>query len=162
MVSDAALLTALLNDSLVAAEHESAATLDSLVTAYEEALETSFVTPRERDTVVKQIRKMALFHRAYEKHKHVAAEKSVGMRIDILATRLSATVPGEDTGVRLDETMMEVATQVMGDPTSDAVGERAKPRSKRRAGKAATKPATQSATKARPAKPPAESARKKK
>ena len=131
MVPDAALLTALLNDSLTAAENESAATLDKLVSEYQDALESSLVTPKERDNVVRQIRKMAMFHRAYEKHGKVLPAKSVGRRIELLANRLSAAVLPEDAATRVDETSMEVATQVVGDPT-------AKPARRKRA--AAKKP----------------------
>jgi hypothetical protein len=112
MVPDAALLTALLNDSLIDAAQDSRATLDALVAAYEDALETSLVTPKERDTVVKQIRKMALFHRAYEKHNKVPPAQSVGARIEMLANRLTLVMPTDENVPPPDETAMEVATQV--------------------------------------------------
>jgi hypothetical protein len=154
MVPDAALLTALLNDSLMAASKDSDTTLDSLVASYEDALETAVVTPKERDTVVKQIRKMALFHRAYEKHKRVPVDNSVGARIEVLANRLSALSPPDDEGVRVDEMAMEVATQVTTDPTATAAAPRAKA-SRKSAGKS---PAVKSA--ARRAVKPAGAARK--
>ena len=89
MVSDAALVTALLDNSLTAAAASSDAALDSLAGAYEDALQTAQVTPKERDSVVEQIRLMALFHRAYEKHRRLGAAKSVGVRLALLADRLS-------------------------------------------------------------------------
>lgn len=90
LVADAALVTALLDDSLIAAkERASEAALEALVSGYENALRTALVTPRERDTVVKQIQLMALFHRAYEKHRRVAAARSVSRRLDTLAQRLA-------------------------------------------------------------------------
>jgi len=132
MVPDAALLTALLNDSLTTASKESDATLDALVSAYEDALETSLVTPKERDTVVKQIRKMALFHKAHEKHSRIPQERSVGARIDVLASRLTVVMLPDDEGVSVDETAMEVATQMV---------EKSPPKKARRA-KSAVKTAT--------------------
>ncbi|MBW8832171.1 MAG: hypothetical protein JF606_22715, partial [Burkholderiales bacterium] len=126
--------TALLNDSLTAASKESDATLDALVSAYEDALETALVTPKERDAVVKQTRKMALFHKAHEKHSRIPQERSVGARIEVLASRLTAVMLPDDEGVSVDETALEVATQVV---------EKLPPKKARRAksaAKAAAKP----------------------
>jgi CHAT domain-containing protein len=94
MVADATLVAALLDDSLKAAAGSDAA-LDSLVNGYEDALQTALVTPKERDSVVKQIRLMALFHRAYEKRRRVPSAESIGARLDRLADRLSA--PGGES-----------------------------------------------------------------
>jgi CHAT domain-containing protein/pimeloyl-ACP methyl ester carboxylesterase len=131
MVPDAQLLTALLNDSLVDAAEGSAATLDALVNAYEEALATSFVTPKERDTVVKQIRKMALFHRAYEKRNKVKPARSVGARIEMLASRLNLVTPPEEETVRVDDIAMDVATQVAVPPVPRKRTAKAKPAAKK-------------------------------
>ncbi|MFL5337981.1 MAG: tetratricopeptide repeat-containing protein, partial [Geminicoccaceae bacterium] len=125
MVPDAALLTALLNDSLIDAAQDSRATLDALVAAYEDALETSLVTPKERDTVVKQIRKMALFHRAYEKHNKVPPAQSVGARIEMLANRLTLLMPSDDNAPPPDETSMEVAGRVSEPAKKKAAGAKA-------------------------------------
>ncbi|WP_280154423.1 CHAT domain-containing protein [Piscinibacter sp. XHJ-5] len=89
MVADAALVTALLDDSLAAAASGSDAALEGLVAGYDDALQSAIVTPRERDSVVKQIRLMALLHRAYETAGSVSAAKSVSARLDLLADRLS-------------------------------------------------------------------------
>jgi hypothetical protein len=133
MVPDAQLLIALLNDSLVDAAEGSAATLDALVAAYEEALATSFVTPKERDIVVKQIRKMALFHRAYEKHDKVSPPRSVGARIELLANRLNQVIPPEEEeAMRVDDISMEVATQVaLPAPRKKRAAKKAKPVAKK-------------------------------
>lgn len=90
MVSDARLLTALLSDSLGAAQG-SDAEVDVIAQAYEDALQTALVTPKERDSVVKQIRLMALFHLAYEKRRRVGEGRSVGLRLERLAARLRGT-----------------------------------------------------------------------
>jgi CHAT domain-containing protein/triacylglycerol esterase/lipase EstA (alpha/beta hydrolase family) len=92
MVADAALLTSLLNDSLVAAMSGSDSALDGLVASYEDALQSAVVTPRERDAVVRQIRLMALFHQAYENEGLVPQERSVSARLGVLADRLGGPV----------------------------------------------------------------------
>jgi len=92
MVPDAALLAALLDDSLAVTTRGDAA-FDSLVSGYLDALQTVLATPKERDSVVQQIRLIALFHRAYEKHKRAGAAKSVGARLELLADRLSDSGP---------------------------------------------------------------------
>ncbi len=88
MYADAALVSALLDDSLAAAVSGSGAALEGLVSGYEDALDSTLVTPRERDSVVRQIRLMALFHRAYERARNAPAGESVGNRLDLLADRL--------------------------------------------------------------------------
>ena len=70
-------------------EPGSDAALDSLVCGYEDALDSTILTPRERDSAVRQIRLMALFHRAYEKARTAPAAESVGDRLDHLADRLN-------------------------------------------------------------------------
>jgi len=97
MVADAALLAALLNDSLLAAATDGDGALEGLVSGYEDALQTAFVTPKERDSVVKQILLMALFHRAYEKHRRAGVIGSTGARLELLAQRLSGN-GGADFG----------------------------------------------------------------
>lgn len=89
MVADAALVGALLDDSLAAAAAGNDAALQGLVAGYQDALRTAMVTPKERDTVVKQIRFMALFHRAYEKRRGLKGRAGVGARLELLADRLS-------------------------------------------------------------------------
>ena len=89
MYADAGLVAALLDDSLAAAVTASNAALDSLVCGYEDALDSTILTPRERDSAVRQIRLMALFHHAYEKARTAPATESVGDRLDHLADRLS-------------------------------------------------------------------------
>lgn len=131
MVPDAQLLTALLNDSLVDAAEDSTATLDALVNAYEEALATSFVTPKERDTVVKQIRKMALFHRAYEKRDKVPPARSVGARIETLANRLDLVRPPDAQTVPVDDIALDLATQVTPPAPRRKPGAKAKPSAKK-------------------------------
>ncbi len=90
MVADAALVTALLDGSLAAAPPDGDVTLDRLGSGYEDALQSALVTPRERDSVVAQIKMMALFHRALEQAAGNDSAASVGSRLEALGQRLAA------------------------------------------------------------------------
>jgi CHAT domain-containing protein len=89
MYADAALVAALLDDSLAVAVTGGDAALERLVSGYEDALDTTLVTPRERDSAVRQIRLMALFHHAHEKARSAPVGVSVGDQLAQLADRLS-------------------------------------------------------------------------
>ncbi len=130
MVPDAALVGALLAGTLAKASAGDA-TLDGLIAGYEDALRTALVTPKERDTVVKQIRFMALFHRAYEKHGHVDAPNSVGSRLERLADRLSPPTPDDgvdDSGD--DGPASSAASDALGATQGGMPKEKARPSSK--------------------------------
>jgi len=129
MVADATLVAALLDDSLKAAAGSDAA-LDGLVNSYEDALQTALVTPKERDSVVMQIRLMALFHRAYEKRRRVPVAESIGARLDRLADRLSAP-----SGASVDSAAPETDTA----PPDEAPAPKRRAPRKRRTTPAAAK-----------------------
>ncbi|HUG21790.1 CHAT domain-containing protein [Piscinibacter sp.] len=106
MVADAALVAALLDGSLAAAAGRDAA-IGALAISYENAMRVALITPRERDSVVGQIRLMALFHHAYAKHGKTPQSRSLGVRLDALADRLGAAdstpEPAPDDDAAADE-----------------------------------------------------------
>ena len=89
MVADAALVAALLDDSLAAAGTSGDPALARIALAYEDALQSALVTPKERDQVLQQIQFMALFHQAYEKASGKASNTTLGSRLAALSQRLS-------------------------------------------------------------------------
>jgi hypothetical protein len=89
MVAEASLIIALLDDSLAAPGELGEPVLARIALAYEDALQSALVTPKERDLVLQQIQFMALFHQAYEKAIGKASPTSVGARLALLAQRLS-------------------------------------------------------------------------
>ncbi len=88
MVADASLLVALLNESLVQGGTAGDATVEEIARAYEDCLHGTLITPKERDSVVRQIALMGLFFRAYEKAAGNTAEPTTGSRMQALAQRL--------------------------------------------------------------------------
>ncbi len=151
MFADAALVAALLDDSLAAAVSGSGAALEGLVSGYEDALDIAVVTPRKRDSVVKQIRLMALFHHAYEKARGTRPGESVGDRLELLADHLS--VGSGEAAHKSGEARESDATTRPGDPppssepeTPAAPGSAPKP-----AKKVVKKAANKAAKKAAPA-----------
>jgi hypothetical protein len=89
MVADATLVIALLDGSLAMQGSAGDPALARIAAAYEDALESALVTPRERDLVLQQIKFMALFHQAYEKASGTATDASLGTRLAALSQRLS-------------------------------------------------------------------------
>jgi len=88
VVADAALLTALLEQSLAAMDASGDHALDTLAAAYDEVLRNALLTPRERDSVLRQVALAALFHQALEQAQGTASPHATGQRLQALVQRL--------------------------------------------------------------------------
>ncbi len=96
VVADAALLTALLTQSLAALDASGDRALDTLAAAYEEALQSALLTPRERDSVLRQVALAALFHQALEQADGNTSAHATGRRLQALVERLTPSAAVQD------------------------------------------------------------------
>ncbi len=89
VVADAALITALLDESLAAPGAAGERAFESVAAAYEEVLRSVLVTPRERDSVLRQVALVALFQQAIEQAAGAAPARATGHRLQALVQRLA-------------------------------------------------------------------------
>ncbi len=89
MVADATLITALLNESLAVLDAAGERAFESVAASYEEVLRNALITPRERDSVVRQVALLALFQQALEHAAGTASAHATGSRLQALVERLA-------------------------------------------------------------------------